>query len=122
MSLALNGGSALFETNATGTTVLGAIRAPLPANQAKIFATADAALGTGEILVLSLRYLQEDGTVVNVGTFTLNDANVLAAGTLESAFIDVTGLEVGNIVALRHVYTAGGGPADPSIAVSVQFS
>lgn len=122
LSLALNGGGIHILTNTVGAQEqsFGAIRCPIPAKTAKVRITAEGALGVGEILVLSLRYMTSAGVIVNIVGITLNNGNVTAAGTQESDVLDVTGIEVGDVVELVYVYTAGT-PNDPQFSITVQF-
>lgn len=120
MSLAINGGGIHYATGASSSDSLGPLRALVPAKTAKIIARADDGYGSGESLVLSLRYMTAAGVTVNVTGITLDATTLAAAGEIESGNLDVDGLLVGDVVELVSVYTAGT-PNNPEVSVAVQF-
>lgn len=122
LSLALNGGAQHFAINANSATTIALIRAPIPQQRLKVLIRADGAFGAGESLVVSARYLNSAGTLINIGVDTLDVTNIPAAGSFESAFVDVPGLDVGSVVELIHVYVAGATPNNPILSMSLQFS
>jgi hypothetical protein len=122
LSLAVNGGGVYIPIGVDGSHQLGPIRAPLRANKMKIICRTDDSYGTDEIMALSLRYLNSANAIINVTGITLTPANVPAAGEVESALLDVTGLKVGDVPVLIADYTVGATPDNPALSVQIEFT
>jgi hypothetical protein len=122
LSLAVNSAGYNYAANASDETVVGVVKAALPQGKCRVVVRADAAYASGESSALSLEYLNSSGTDTSVALITLDDTNVTAAGefTLEST-ADLSALDVGSVVRLDRVYTAGGGPADPAVSIALQL-
>lgn len=121
-SIAVNSGSLFFLANTNSALTIATIRAPIPNKEMRMFIRSSTAFGAGESLVVTARYLDSAGTLVNLGIDTLNAANIPAAGEYETDVQSVPGLEPGTSVELVHVYVAGGTPNNPILSFFMQFS
>ena len=106
---------------ADATTSLGVVRAKPPAGLARIIVRADAAYAAGESNAFSLTFLNASGSAVTKALATASAANVGAAGEFVLAEDVPVEIDAGAVAALVADYTAGGGPNDPAVSVTIQL-
>lgn len=84
--------------------------------------SASAALASGESYAVAVKYLNSAGTATTLFTITLDDTTT-AAGATELADIVLSApVAAGTVLWADVTYTAGGGPADPTIALVIQLT
>jgi len=108
-------------TNASSDDDVGVVKAPM-SGKARVVVRASAAYASGETLALSILYRGAAGALVAVPLVTAGPTNVTAAG--EFVLLDnlsVDAIMPGALIQVRRVYTAGGGPANPEVAIVLQL-
>lgn len=120
MSAAFNVMGIHFEKNGSDVTTIGMIVAPQVQYRLHIILTLSDGYAGGEKLDLALRYLDTDGSAVEITTGQLNAEDTPDARTYFDAR-DIERIEPGRVLQLVRDYTPGPGPKDTPMTLVLQF-